>query len=86
LAPEDPDFLFKRADMLGKLGDLRAARLAFDELIDSSPNHARARLALAELLHRMGDNAGCQREAQRVVEPASAQARARSLIALCAKS
>jgi tetratricopeptide (TPR) repeat protein len=86
LAPEDADFLFKRADMLGKLGELQAARAALDELIDGSPNHERARLALAELLHRMGDNAGCQREAQRVVASAGAQARARSLIALCAKS
>lgn len=63
----DPDHVpsrlrVARLDAAG--GRLDDARGAFEDVLDHDPGERDARLGLAEVLHRLGDDEGCAREAE----------------------
>jgi len=67
LAPDDPEYLSALAGVELALGRLDQARRAYEDVLDHVPSDHRARLALAEVLRRSNDGAGCEREVQRVL-------------------
>jgi protein O-GlcNAc transferase len=78
LNPDGPDALYVLGVAEAGLGNLKAARTAFEEAVDTDETHVPALFQLGVLLQRQKDDAGAVSRLQRVlqVEPEHARARA----------
>ena len=78
LSPDSPDALYVLGVAHAGLGDLKAAKAAFVEAIDSDETHVPALFQLGVLLQKQKDDAGAVEKFNRVlqVEPEHARARA----------
>ena len=78
LSPDSPDALYVLGVAHAGLGDLKAAKAAFNDAIDADETHVPALFHLGVLLQKQKDDAGAVERFNRVlqVEPAHARARA----------
>jgi tetratricopeptide (TPR) repeat protein len=82
LNPDGPDALYVLGVAEAGLGNLKAARTAFEEAIDADETHVPALFQLGVLLQRQKDDAGAVRRFQRVLQVEPEHARARAALGL----